>query len=158
MATRYAHLIVYDDGAAVVFTPYDEAFVNTLKDYVPKACRKWLPSQKTWIVDADYVTAVRLLAGEHFDEVIMAHTAPAPSAPPTHTLNDCLAAVARRYPHHRALGLWPGVPLALVESAYRSIAKLVHPDVRGEAGARKMVEANAAYEALRGVLAATGRP
>src|SRR5262249_46935687 len=60
--------------------------------------------------------------------------APAPEQEPVpagHSVRDCLAVCAQAYPHHRGIGLWPGVPRVLVESAYRSLAKLVHPDVRG---------------------------
>ena len=54
--------------------------------------------------------------------------------------------------HYAALHLLPSAPRELIDSAYRTLVKLNHPDrlpvPERDRGHRRMVEINGAYEAL----------
>jgi len=129
----------------------------------------WLAEGRCWFVERDAwdVVFVRLVYdGHHVIDWVerppgVPHypapafapeppPAPAPAPPPpAHSVADCLRVVAAAYPHHYALGIWPGAPEPLVTAAYRACAQLFHPDRRGPEGHARMIAVNQAYAVLR---------
>ena len=58
-----------------------------------------------------------------------------------------LSAPVRARPAHEVLRVFPDAPLAVIEAAYRALAKTAHPDAGGTDEAMK--ELNEAYETMR---------
>jgi DnaJ-class molecular chaperone len=50
---------------------------------------------------------------------------------------------------YSVLGVLPDADDETISSAYRTLARRYHPDVAGEAGTRRMMHINAAFEAIR---------
>ena len=106
---------------------YDAELIAALKDAVPRRWRRWDPERKAWLFSfRGWPTAERvfqqfgLLEGDQ--------------APPDKAW--------------RTLYLQPGAPAELVVSAYRTLAKLKHPDKGGTN--EEMKRLNLAYENLQG--------
>lgn len=127
------------DYRAVVTFPYSATVVERLKVMIPSHDREWSPSQKHWLVAPLYVaqlaTVLRAVYGECNVEEL-----PAGTAEPTPIRGEIDVA-------YRELHLMPTAPAELVESAYRCLARLHHPD-RGGSDAR-MRRLNEAVAVLR---------
>ena len=51
-----------------VYTPYDAAFVATLKQQIPAADRRWQKDDKAWVIAAQHGDLVAQLIEEHFGQ------------------------------------------------------------------------------------------
>jgi DnaJ-domain-containing protein 1 len=134
-------------GEVVLRFPFCSALVDDLKAEIPYRFRKYAPTSKEWTVEADYADlAVHLLLRYFPDAEVPARwrvrapweePPPWEAPPPSAGGND----------HYRVLHLLPTAPVELIESAYRTLARLHHPDRGGDVVAMQRV--NAAYHALK---------
>ena len=124
-------------GSVRLHFPYSRRLVERLKRQVPSHSRVYAPDEKTWTVTADYAArAVRLLLAEYpYALVERPRTSVQPNSirPTDHALAE--------------LHLLPSAPPELIEIAYRTLARLHHPDVGGDAETMKRL--NAARDLLR---------
>jgi hypothetical protein len=119
------------DGGAEFAVPYEPAWVARVKALVPTDNREWNPAAKTWTIWPPHVEAVLALTMaifRHIDDVGAAAPAPAVDA-------------------WRVLHLRETAPPEVIESAFRTLAKLVHPDRGGSH--EQMLALTAARDALR---------
>ena len=114
---------------------FHRGWLESLKSAVPYDARDWDPTSRTWEVAADYVTFTLRLSRTVFGHIaeVARFT---DDAPPD---------------AYRVLHLRETAPPELVESAFRCLAKLEHPDRGGtDDGMRALT---AARDALRGLVA-----
>ena len=132
----------YTAFAEVALTfPYDARLVDLLKREIPAHARSYDPDDKAWTVTAAYATrAVDLLLRCFPDARIErpgARPGPAPQPSP-----------ARPF---AVLHLLPSAPPELIDAAYRTLARLHHPDVGGDPEAMRAL--NDARDALKELVA-----
>jgi hypothetical protein len=121
-------------GSAAFRVPFDTYWVSTVKTLVPGHFREWDPAAKLWIIDDPYIDPVMALTRRVFgyvDGAGNAHTSH--HTPPSDP--------------HVTLHLLPLAPPQLVDAAFRTLAKLAHPDAGGSHDA--MLALSEAYDALR---------
>jgi hypothetical protein len=134
-------------GEVVLRFPFSEALVDDLKDGIPYRFRTYEPRSKEWTVESTYADlAVRLLL-RHFPAAEVParwrYRAPWEEPPPWSESPTA----ARSSDHYRILHLLPTAPVELIESAYRTLARLHHPDRGGDELAMQRI--NGAYDALK---------
>jgi len=129
---------VYGGSVRLQF-PYDKFLVEQIKVHIPAQSRSYDPGTKTWTVDACFgPVAIGLLRQTFGDvEIIHAHG----QRPPEPVLIRNSDSV------FRTLHLLPSAPPALVEAAYKVLARLLHPDLGGNTATMQQV--NTAYETIR---------
>lgn len=132
------------DEVELRFT-YDADLVDALKQMIPAGARQYDPDERTWTVRAPYARYAVRLVRDYFpnlDEVDDWGAASPPPTPPS-----------GRAASFAILHLLPSAPPALVEAAYRCLARLHHPDVAPEAekatATATMARINAAVAELR---------
>ncbi len=130
-----------DGGYGVkIFAADTNAFtyaISELKGIIPVAFRNYEPAAKTWVI-TDWecldewigeLRSVYAVETEYDDEQ------PA-QKPPAQSIASPFA----------TLHLLPSAPPELVKAAYKTLARIYHPDMRGDSA--KMIEINRAYETL----------
>ncbi len=145
--------LTYYPLGVLLTAPYDAqltpAMVGELKRLVPAHGRRYLPDTREWFIVTAYEAQARAIfrsCWPHFDEEEGLGDDPSQQQPrdPRPPL-----AVDR---HYAALHLLPSAPSELIDSAYRTLVKLNHPDrlpvPERERAHRCMVAINGAYEAL----------
>jgi hypothetical protein len=119
------------EGGAVAFrVPFRRAWVDTVKATVPSDHREWDPDVKEWTIWPPYAADVLTLTKHTYGFVRERGNA---------------APIADDY--FRILHLRETAPIELIESAFRCLAKLHHPDRGGDHATMRRL--NSAYEALR---------
>lgn len=127
---RYALRLVSVDGDT--FTQ----FIAQLKRAIPGRLRKWDPDVKRWLFqNVDTIEYVMRLLRQY--GLTYEHDAG----------EGCHAVALTVQDAYAALWLREGAPAELVAAAYRTLAKLYHPDAGGETA--HMQRINAAAELLR---------
>jgi hypothetical protein len=153
------HLTYYPSGVLLT-APYDAqltpAMVGELKRLIPQHGRRYLPDTREWFIVTAYEAQARAIfrsCWPHFAED--EGDGDAPRTPPRDPRPPL--AVDR---HYAALHLLPSAPRELIDSAYKTLVKLNHPDrlpiPERERAHRCMVEINGAYEALHAHAVAGG--
>ncbi len=129
------------DGTFCVRFPYHPGVVGAIKRLVPAGSRRYDPSERAWYVASAYQRIIRDLLTDVFIEV---ETDPERAAytPPTGTTPATSYSV---------LHLLPTAPPELVESAYRTLSRLHHPDAGGDTA--EMQELNHAVARIRRIRA-----
>ena len=121
-------------------TPYHERFIASLKEAIPWRSRKWNPEERCWEVRRVWEGEVLTLLSDYFDET-------------RKTYSEAQARPTPQYGEWDLLYLRPGAPPELVEAAYRTLAKLWHPDTRPESerevATARMAAINEAVEKVR---------
>jgi hypothetical protein len=128
------------DGLSYRVTfPFDPDVVAGIKAAVPPHSRTYDPDEKAWYVAIAYTAPVRRLLEATFMQVEMdtertTYTSPPPPdrAPQT---------------SYTVLHLQPTAPPELIESAYRTLSRLHHPDQGGDTETMQAI--NAAVAILR---------
>lgn len=117
--------------------PYHPGLVDDLKDSIPYRCRSYTPSTKTWLVFGGYQDLAIDILLDYFPdaETPRRSNAKPQSDGPAHG-SDPFA----------VLHLLPTAPRALVDAAYRTLAKSAHPDLGGSDQAMRRL--SEAHEAL----------
>jgi hypothetical protein len=130
-----------DGGCGVkIFAADTNAFtfaISELKGIIPAAFRNYEPTKKTWFI-TDWgcldewigeLRSVYAVETEYDNEQ--------PSRPPPPQ------SIASPF---QTLYLLPNAPPELVKAAYKTLAKIYHPDVQGDS--EKMIEINRAFEVI----------
>ena len=140
---KTARMVRLIDGTYQVTFPYDPIVVDAIKRIVPARSRTYDPSQSAWIVASVCRDTIHQMLEDVFVHVEMdAEETYSPPPSPTST---------PRHTEYHVLHLQPTAPPELVESAYKTLTKLYHPDRGGDHD--KMTEINAAVSAIRSRLA-----
>lgn len=131
-----------DDSWRVTF-PFDRDVVESIKHLVPPHSRTYDPDERAWYVAPRYGDSIRKLLHSVFvdveiDEEETYYSPPPPPSTPRHT-------------EYTVLHLQPTAPKELVESTYKCLSRLYHPDRGGDT--EKMTELNEAVSTLRRRLA-----
>lgn len=128
------------DGLSYRVTfPYDPDVVEGIKDIVPVHSRTYDPDERAWYVAVAYAGRIQRLLEATFLQVEMgservSYTPPPPSAPKPQT-------------SYHVLHLQPTAPPELVESAYKCLSRLYHPDAGGDGATMQAI--NAAVAVIR---------
>lgn len=115
-------------------------WVDTVKA-IPSHKRLWVPEEKVWVVHADYADALIATTWRIFPPGEYGQEKQEPKAKHAGKLDPW-----------KALHLRKSAPPALIDAAYRCMAKLAHPDHGGTND--QMRELNAAYAFLSAHVAA----
>lgn len=135
------HAVYQADGSAILRIPYNRNLIEALKLKVDSSFRSWDPIAKAWTVQPGWVEAALDLLRATFGQVEIAGEPlrPRPIRPTNRPYAE--------------LHLRPSAPPAVVEAAYKALARDRHPDrlpAHERARAHEaMVAINAAYAALR---------
>jgi hypothetical protein len=116
------------DGAVCLESPYDAAFVESLKLALDYGGRSWDATRKRWIVSALYVDILMQFLqdyGAHIiDDRVKAQEEAMIAPPPMPTdLKDAFDALYLAYT----------APLCVAVASYRALSKYWHPDKGGDA-------------------------
>ena len=68
--TKLGVCIVYDDyhlGVTALKTPFDEDFLESFKERIPRESRRWDSDEKLWLIDEKFEKAAILIACEFFN-------------------------------------------------------------------------------------------
>jgi hypothetical protein len=125
------------DGSYRVTFPFDRDVVEGIKNIVPVHSRTYDPDEKAWYISPAYRDVIQELLEAVFIDVEMDSertTSPPPSdrAPRT---------------EYTVLHLLPSAPPELVESAYKCLSRMYHPDAGGTT--TTMQELNSAVATIR---------
>jgi hypothetical protein len=153
--------LTYYPSGVLLTAPYDAqltpAMVGELKRLVPAHSRRYLPDTREWFIGSAYEAQARAIfrsCWPHFEEEEGIGADPSQQQP-----RDPRPPFAEDR-HYAALHLLPSAPRELIDSAYRTLSKLHHPDrlpvPEKDRGHRRMVEINGAYEALHAHAASGG--
>ena len=138
-----ARMVRTDDSWRVTF-PFDRDVVESIKQLVPPHSRTYEPDERAWYVTPRYGDLIRKLLQSAFVDVEIDEDETYYSPPPPPTSS------APQTSYH-VLYLQPAVPPELVESAYRTLARLHHPDAGGST--ETMQRLNDAVSSIRRRLA-----
>jgi hypothetical protein len=129
------------DGYSVKLSAPDrEAFgfaIQTLKEIVPATLRSYTPAEKIWVInDWDYLNMWLAELNASFTVGVVWERESSRAPPPTQSIASPF----------QTLHLLPDAPPELVKAAYKTLAKIHHPDARGDS--EKMVAINRAFEII----------
>ncbi len=131
--------IVRRDGAATLTFPFDAWLVDALKAEIPGHARTYDPVAKSWTVAPAYAGVAIRLMYQAFTDVEVIDAAAGPGFDRGGDPREAALVV---------LHLRPSAPPELVDAAYRTLARLNHPDRGGDHDA--MLALNQAYDAIGG--------
>jgi hypothetical protein len=126
------------DGSHRVTFPFDRDVVEGIKNIVPVHSRTYDPDEKAWYIAPAYFVPVRNLLTATFMQVEMDADREPFTPPPSD-----------RAPRteYTILHLLPSAPPELVESAYKCLSRMHHPDAGGTT--TTMQELNSAVATIR---------
>lgn len=128
----------YANGDLDIRTPYDAAFVQALKDGVSYSFREWDGARKVWSVEAPYAEVALGIVRRFFANVKITDERQADAGN---------ASAGKGSDPFKELHLLPSAPVPLIHAAYKTLARLHHPDAGGDVGAMQRI--NAAYDRLK---------
>jgi hypothetical protein len=130
-------------GDVVLRFPFDRWLVEALKTNVPAYARTYDATSREWMISPTYTERAGELVASVFPDVqVIDFRGARSSAPPTRTTPATSYSV---------LHLLPTAPPELVESAYRTLSRLHHPDAGGDTA--EMQELNHAVARIRRIRA-----
>jgi hypothetical protein len=128
------------DGLSYRVTfPFDRIVVDAIKADVPAHSRTYDPDEKAWYIAVAYQRIIRQLLEAVFIEVEM----------DSERRSTCTPPPSDRAPRteYTVLHLLPSAPPELVESAYKCLSRMHHPDAGGTT--TTMQELNSAVATIR---------
>ena len=131
--------IVRRDGAVTLTFPFDAWLVDALKGEVPGHARTYAPDTRAWTIAPAYAGIAIRLMYQAFTDVEVIDAAAGPGFDRGGDPREAALVV---------LHLRPSAPPELVDAAYRTLARLNHPDRGGDHDA--MLALNQAYDAIGG--------
>jgi hypothetical protein len=115
------------DGAICLESPYDRAFVDSLKQVIEYGGRQWDSQRKRWIISALYTTDLLAFLQRHGvqvqDDRDVIPDQSLTAAPPMP--DDLRQAFDVLYLAYTA-------PLCVAESSFKALVKYFHPDKGGD--------------------------
>src|SRR5205823_6024908 len=128
--------LIYDDLSDTwkIRAPYDVDWIENFKRQVPWGARRWLATEKLWVVDPTFLDEVKALCDKHLGgwrEV-------RPAAPP--------ATITPEASHWRAFVEL--LPVDVLKKAYKEASRVLHPDASGSDG-QAMTALNAAWQQIK---------
>jgi len=148
---KFAH-IRYTDAKIRVKTSFDHGFIREIK--TKTATRKWDERTKEWAIDLSERQTVLGIVKRFFGtDVIQEKNKPPEERrkkhrPRANTMAG--SATTALDPDYTVLHLLPSAPPKLVDTAYRTLARLYHPDVSKSPDAdTKMKALNRAYDSIK---------
>jgi hypothetical protein len=136
---------VYEEkhGDIRIKTPYLAAFVEALKVGIPWDDREWRPETKTWIVGVSSAKQAIAITQRFFAEVeIIKFTDQYQQS------GFGGSTQAKAADPYATLHLLPTAPIQLIDSAYKCLARMNHPDHGGDTAVMQSI--NGAYDRLKG--------
>jgi hypothetical protein len=131
--------------------PYNAAFLDEMRETIPKYARRYDPPAKHWLVDAEWREEWTTVLARHFEEIVavkLDSTAEEASSPP-HRPNDCLNTVRQYFREEALLGLCPPADNEqVIRAAYRARSLQLHPDIVGAESNDAMAKLNRAKDIL----------
>jgi len=131
--------IVRRDGAVTLTFPFDGWLVDALKAEIPGHARTYAPDTRAWTIAPAYAGIAIRLMYQAFTDVEVIDAAAGPGFDRGGDPREAALVV---------LHLRPSAPPELVDAAYRTLARLNHPDRGGDHDA--MLALNQAYDAIGG--------
>ena len=131
--------IVRRDGAVTLTFPFDAWLVDALKAEIPGHARTYAPDTRAWTIAPAYAGIAIRLMYQAFTDVEVIDAAAGPGFDRGGDPREAALVV---------LHLRPSAPPELVDAAYRTLARLNHPDRGGDHDA--MLALNQAYDAIGG--------
>jgi hypothetical protein len=121
------------DGEVTLTFPYDKRLVDQLKAQIPSYARSYDDAAKSWTIAPTYAAVAVSLLRASFPDATIEESGHRPEPQPIRPSDQSYA----------TLHLLPSAPAALVDAAFRCLAKLHHPDVGGDAATmRRLTEAH----------------
>jgi hypothetical protein len=129
-----------DGGCGVkIFAADTDAFtyaISELKEIIPVAFRNYEPTKKTWLITDwerldEWISEMRSVYAVETE-----YDNEQPSRPPPQSIASPF----------QTLYLLPNAPPEVVKASYKALAKIHHPDARGNS--EKMIEINRAFEII----------
>jgi hypothetical protein len=140
-----------EDGYCELRFTFRRSVVDALKLRIPAHARTWDPGWKIWTVSPEWRrTAIDLMVEAFgFEHVQIVDQEPQRDPEPTSSL--------RSDPAFMVLHLRESAPPELIQAAYKTLARLAHPDTGGDTLAMQRI--NRAYDDLkeRGLVAGARR-
>lgn len=144
------HRATWYPGGVLLSGPYvaaTPALVEELKRAIPPYARRYNPEDRTWFIRTPYRERALAIFLGLFPEATTAANPGADPAPPRPR-----ARPMAEDRHYATLHLLPTAPRELIDAAYRTLAKVHHPDrvpaARRDQAHQTMLALNAAHEAL----------
>ncbi len=128
-------------GGVTITFPYNARLIDLLKSEVPPHARAYDPDDKAWTVRSAYASRAVELLLRCFPDARIERTGSRPGPVPQ-------PSPARPF---AVLHLLPSAPPELIDAAYRTLARLSHPDVGGDPEAMRAL--NDARDALKDLAA-----
>jgi hypothetical protein len=136
--TRTARCRLTAFGEAILTFPFNRALVDELKAGIPSRFREYNATTKEWTVQPEYLDYAVALLLQHFPDA---------DVPASSRWRHGRAPEWRQEADHfSTLHLLPTAPHAVIDAAYRALAKIHHPDRGGDPAAMRRL--SAAHEAL----------
>lgn len=147
-AFNAARVVLLASGDAALSFRYVAEAITAIKDEIPSSFRCWNAERRLWTVEAPYIDVALAILRRFFSPVTVIderqQQAPPPPPPPPRT---------PPMGPHAVLHLLPSAPPALIDAAWKCLAKLEHPDLRPVSekaqATRRMQAINTAYDQLR---------
>jgi hypothetical protein len=130
------------DGASgyLLWTPFNPAFVDELKERIPFPRRRWAPTEKAWWIHHGEWGRARRLVTDHFDVELQLIEKPKPERPPESPRERKARLVSEAFV---TLHLVVGAPDVVIRAAHKALALAHHPDRGGDLETMKRVNAAA---------------
>ena len=131
---------------------YDENYVAALRAKIDWSAKKWDKEKREWVIDLRYRKVAMSLVKRFFQVVIEENKPPEERTKRKRRQTGKTTSRQEKSVKdpYTVLHLLPDAPPKLVDSAYRVLAKLNHPDVSDEPNAdSKMKAINLAYESIK---------
>ena len=138
-----ARMVRLADGTYKVTFPFDRDAVESIKQMVPPHSRSYDPTERAWHVTSAYRDRIHQLLEDVFFEVEVDDRRDTSNYSPPTSNTPATA--------YTVLHLQPTAPAELVDAAYRTLARIHHPDAGGST--ETMQRLNEAVETIRRRLA-----
>jgi len=124
-------------GGIILTFPYDARLIDLLKSEIPIYARSYDPDEKAWTIKSAYAARAVDLLLRCFPDAQIERPGTWPGSTPQPSATRPFA----------VLHLLPSAPPELIDAAYRTLARLHHPDVSGDPEAMRAL--NDARDALK---------
>jgi len=127
--------LIYDDTSDSwrIRAPYNVNWIEEMKRRVPHPARRWLPNDKLWAVDGEFLDDIKVLC----DKYLGGWREVRPVAPP--------AQITPEASHWRAFVEL--LPVDVLKKAYKEASRVLHPDANGSTEA--MTQLNICWSAIK---------